>query len=149
MKKLVPLLILIILLLAIETPAYRARPLPYHKKGISLKIWYKRDLTYLDQRSWVVEILRNLRSYIARAEALGLSDLQKSSLEGLVKRLEEEMFKSQKELKALHKAWIEEINKEKPSAKRIQEIIIETNQIWQNLIKFSAEIHLKAQEILK
>jgi len=149
MKKLFILFLLISLALPSYSYAYRPRALPYHKRGLSLKMWYKRDLTYLDQRARIVEILKNLRSYVARAESLGLSAVQKSSLEGLIKSLEKRMVKAQKKLKRLNREWQEEIHRENPSPERLRKIIAETNLIWEDLLKFSLDIYLKAQEIIR
>ena len=149
MKRLFVILLLGMLSFAPHSYAYRPGALPYHKRGVSLKIWYKRDLTYLDQRAWVIEILKNLRSHLARAETLGLSAVQKSSLEGLIKSLEKQMVKAQKELKKLNQEWREEIRRENPSPEKLKEITAETNQIWQDLLKFSLDIYLKAQEVIR
>ncbi len=127
----------------------KSRYFPHKTSHLKLKVWYKRDITYLDQRELVLEILKKLRSYIARAENLGLSEIEKSSLESLVKSLEKQMLKTQKELKILQQKWKIEINKQNPSEENLKEIISKTNFVWENLLKFALQIYLKAQEIIK
>ncbi len=143
--------ILWVLIIFLLTPknifCYRT-PIFYKKKHSNLKIWYKRDITYLDYRNLVIKTLKKIRTYIARSEVLGLSATQKSSLEGLVKALEDEMLKTQKKIRRLNKALEEEINKDQPSLKNCQNILSEMNKVWQKLLSKTIQINIKFKSVV-
>ncbi len=118
-----------------------------HKR--SLHVWFRRDLTFLDLRTQLVQTLREIRIHLARAEAEGLSPSEKSTLKGLESALEKEMLKAQENLKKLTQELNAEIEKEKPSINRYQEIVRKIQDVWENLLLKNFEIRQKIKEILK
>ncbi len=115
----------------------------------SLHVWFKRDLTFLDLRTQVIQTLKEIRLHLARAEAEGLSASEKSALKGLEKALEREMIKAQRNLKRLTRELEAEIKKENPSLDRYREIIQEIQEVWEVLLLKNFEVRQKLKSFLK
>jgi len=123
------------------------RPRILRPGGERLRPWFKRDLAPYDLRYQIVAILRELRAFIARSEALGLTPVQKSSLIGLTKKLEQEMTKTLKEIRQKSKLLDQELHREDPSQEKCLALAREIASLWAELYQKALKTYFRAQEM--
>jgi len=130
--------------------AYRSSPpsLAYKVRRHRLTYWFKRDLLPVDPRYQVVLVLKEIRSYLARAEALGLSSAQKAALAGLKEALEKDMEEALKDLKRLARQLEEEIKRQDFDEERCLKIQEEMNARWAEITNRALRYLAKARKIV-
>ncbi len=130
--------------------AYKASPYLFRRPaGHKLKDWFKRDLLPCDQRAQVVLALREIRSYLARAEALGLSSTEKAALNGLREALEKEMAETMRHLKAYSQELERELQQETSQKEKVFELERKINALWQEITQKALTYLFKARELVQ
>ncbi len=151
MKKIVLIFVFCGLFVAASAEAYRGQlGIPLQRpRGHKLRAWFKRDLLPYDQRYLVVSALREIRSYLARAEALGLSSSQQAALSGLKESLEKDMERTMAELQRLSASLQEELRNEVPDQGEVMKLYQEIDTCWERITKKALLCLFKARKLLK